>query len=97
MGARGLEAFTRTVRVLLAAMRPSRVSATVLSIELFPRSEDLGHMRARPRTQRFNRVPQGAAELGQFVVHALRRGWEDGPRHEAVSLQSAQREREHPL
>src|ERR1700731_2070683 len=42
-------------------------------------------------------LPQGAAELGQFVIHTLRSGGEDGPRHQAVSLQSTQREREHPL
>jgi hypothetical protein len=42
-------------------------------------------------------LPQGAAELGQFVIHTLRSGGEDSPRHQAFSLQSTQREREHPL
>ena len=42
-------------------------------------------------------VQQGAAELGQFVIHTLRSGGEDSPRHQAVPLQSTQREREHPL
>ena len=54
-------------------------------------------MSARPRTERFHGLPQGAAELGQFVIHTLRSGGEDSPRHQAVSLQSTQREREHPL
>ena len=54
-------------------------------------------MSTRPQTERFHSLPQGAAEFGQFVIHTLRRGGEDSPRHQAVSLQSALREREHPL
>src|SRR5882757_5369456 len=70
---------------------------TLAAVELFPRREDLAYMRARPQTERFDGLPQAAAELGQFVLHALRTGGEDSPRHQAVSLQSTQREREHPL
>jgi hypothetical protein len=71
----------------VAAMRPeSGVLACVLLIELFTRFEDLAYMSARPRTERFDGLPQGAAELGQFVIHALRSGGEDSPRHQAVSL-----------
>jgi hypothetical protein len=36
-------------------------------------------MSARPRTERFHGLPQGAAELGQFVIHTLRSGGEDSP------------------
>jgi hypothetical protein len=57
-----------------------------LPVELFSRCEDLAHMSARPRTERFHGLPQGAAELGQFVIHTLRSGGEDSPRDEAVSL-----------
>jgi hypothetical protein len=34
------------------------VSLRVLLVELFPRREDLAHMSARPRTERFHGVPQ---------------------------------------
>ena len=54
-------------------------------------------MSACPRTERFYGLPQGAAELGQLVIHTLGRCWVDGSRHEAISLQATQREREHPL
>src|SRR6266568_9170257 len=59
----------------VAAMRPeSGVLAWVLLVELFPRCEDLAHMGARPRAERLDGLPQGAAELGQLVIHALRSG-----------------------
>src|SRR5216683_3458102 len=75
----------------------SGLSARVLPIEPFPRFEDLAHMSARPRTERFDGLPQGAAELGQRVIHPLRRGRIDSPRHQPVPLQAAQGEGEHPL
>jgi len=56
----------------------------ILPVELFARCEDLAHMSARPQTERFHRLPQGAAELGQFVIHALRSGGEDSPLYQAV-------------
>src|SRR4030088_2367444 len=54
-------------------------------------------MAARPRAQRFHRLPQRAAETGQLVVHAGRNGWENGAGHQAVAFQSSEREREHSL
>ena len=48
-------------------MRSTRVRvgvlACVLVVELFPSCENLAHMSARPRTERFHGLPQGAAEL----------------------------------
>src|ERR1700732_3545314 len=73
-------------RIPSSLMRPeSLVLACILLVELFARREDLAHMSARPRTERFHGLPQGAAELGQFVIHTLRSGGEDSPRHQAVS------------
>jgi hypothetical protein len=51
----------------------------VLPVELFARCEDLAHMSTRPQTERFHGLPQGAAEPGQFVIHARRSGREDSP------------------
>jgi hypothetical protein len=58
----------------------SGVLAGVLLIELFP-----CHMSARPRSERFHGLPQGAAELVQFVIHTLGSGGEDGPPPLSVS------------
>jgi len=54
-------------------------------------------MSTRLQTERFDSLPQGGAQLGQFVIHTLRSGGEDSPRHEPVSLQSTQSERKHSL
>ena len=56
-----------------------------LPVELFARCEDLAHMSTRPQTERFHGLPQGAATLGQLVIHTLRSGGEDSPRQQAVS------------
>src|SRR6202040_4029361 len=99
----GLDSLARSqmldpsVRGVAAKSPKSGVSAGVLPVELFPRCEDLAHMSARPQAERFDGLPQSAAELGQFVIDTLRTGGEDRPRHQAVSLQSTQREGEHPL
>jgi hypothetical protein len=54
-------------------------------------------MGSGPRTQGVYRLPKGAAQLGQFVIHALRCRGENSPRHQTVSLQSTQREGKHAL
>jgi hypothetical protein len=64
----------------------SRRLARAFLVEFFPRFENFGQMSARPRTERLHSHPQRAAELGQFVIHALRCGGEDGPLHQTVSL-----------
>src|SRR6266567_3266638 len=50
-----------------------------------------------PRAERLYGLPQGTAELRQLVVHALWSGREHRSRHQAISLQSPQREGQHPL
>src|ERR1700737_3112678 len=80
------------LRFAASQMRPeSGVLACVLLVELFPRCEDLAYMSARPRTERFPGLPQGAAELGQFVIHTLRSGGENSPRYRAVLFHYSQR------
>src|SRR5437868_3558310 len=79
-----------------AQLRQHRL-ARVLSVEPFPRCHYLAQMSARPQTERLHGLPQGATELGQFVIHTLRRGGKHSPLHQAVSLQSTQRECEHSL
>src|ERR1700730_17319276 len=58
----------------------------VLPAELFARWEDLAPMSTRPQTERSHGLPQGAAEPGQFVIHARRSGREDSPLYQAVSF-----------
>src|ERR1700730_12392981 len=72
-------------------------SSGALLVELGPRLDDVLHMAARPRAQRFHRLPQRAAETGQLVVHAGRNGCENGAGYQAVAFQSSEREREHSL
>jgi len=58
---------------------------------------DLRLMIRRPFAQRFDRLPQAASEIGQFVIHARRNGREHRARHQAVALEPAQRQGQHPL
>src|SRR2546427_13035365 len=74
-----------------------RSSYGALPVELGPRLDDVLHMAARPRAQRFHRLPQRAAKIGELVVHAGRNGWENGAGHQAVTFQSPEREGEHSL
>jgi hypothetical protein len=64
----------------------------VALIELLPRAFDLRLMVERPLAQRLHRLPQTAAEVGQFVIDARRNGWKHGAGDEAAALQSAQRQ-----
>src|SRR5258708_18756922 len=50
-----------------------------------------------PYCARFDRLPPAAAEIGQFVIHARRNGREHRARHQAVALEPAQRQGQHPL
>src|SRR5580658_4101740 len=66
-------------------------------VELFLRLADIAHMSARPGTERLDGAAQGAAHLGQLVIHARRNGGEDSSSQESIALQSSQGERQHAL
>src|SRR6202163_2688026 len=66
-------------------------------VELRARAFDFRPMFVRPFAQRFDRLPQPAAEIGQLIIDPRRNGREYGAGDQAVALQAAQRQGQHPL
>src|ERR1700726_3658954 len=54
-------------------------------------------MIVRPFAERLHRLPQPAAEIGQFVIDPGGNGREHGAGDQAVALEPAQRQGQHPL
>ena len=60
-------------------------------------SGDLGLMRLGPGDERLDRLEQRGAEGGEFVVDSWRHDGIDGAGDQAVALELAKRDRQHPL
>jgi hypothetical protein len=66
-------------------------------IKIVPRALDLRQMRERPFAERHHWHREPAPEIGQLVIDPRRDGRKHRARHQAVALQPAQGQRQHPL
>ena len=59
-----------------------------LAVELLPCRFDLRQVREHPAAERFHRLLQRAAEIGQFIIDPRRDRRKDRAGHEAVALEA---------
>src|SRR5579871_911499 len=68
-----------------------------MRVELGLRALDFLHVVVRPLRERAERTAEGAAERRELVLHARLNLRVDGPLHQSVALEVAQRLRQHLL